>query len=155
MNATKLLNTFGIQRHNTQKIVWLSLGYGGCIALGALGLQVLDYRYRLHMLPGELYISLLALLFLILGLWIGYRSRKPITPTTGPNQAAVLSLGITAKELQVLEQLAHGKTNKDIAQTLFVAQSTIKTHLIHLYQKLGVKNRTSAIKRARELKIIA
>lgn len=61
---------------------------------------------------------------------------------------------LTTRELEVLEALALGGTNRSIAETLFVSQATVKTHLIHIFQKLQVEDRTSAVARAVELGIV-
>jgi ATP/maltotriose-dependent transcriptional regulator MalT len=54
----------------------------------------------------------------------------------------------------VLRLLAAGRSNADMAADLFVEQSTVKTHLIHLYSKLGVHSRTQAVARARALGLL-
>lgn len=62
---------------------------------------------------------------------------------------------LTAKELQVLAGLAEGRSNKELAGAIFVSQATIKTHLSHIYAKLGVKGRSEAVARAVELGLLA
>jgi DNA-binding NarL/FixJ family response regulator len=52
---------------------------------------------------------------------------------------------LTMRELTVLRRLADGKTNKEIGVELSIAESTVKVHLTHLFEKLGVSNRTEAI----------
>ncbi|ASN37682.1 response regulator transcription factor [Paeniglutamicibacter terrestris] len=64
------------------------------------------------------------------------------------------STDLSPRELQLLQLLARGHSNKEIAADLFISQSTVKTHLIHIYNKLGVENRTAAIDRARSLRLI-
>ncbi len=61
---------------------------------------------------------------------------------------------LTARELEVLEALAQGGTNRSIAESLFVSQATVKTHLIHIFQKLRVEDRTSAVARAVEMGLV-
>mgnify|MGYP000632397491 CR=1 FL=1 len=58
---------------------------------------------------------------------------------------------LTQRELMVLNELKMGKTNKEIAETLFVSVNTIKTHLLKIYDKLDVKNRTQAVKKASQM----
>ena len=61
---------------------------------------------------------------------------------------------LTDRELEVLRLLASGRSNAEMAAELFVEQSTVKTHLIHLYSKLGVHSRTQAVARARALELL-
>lgn len=82
--------------------------------------------------------------------------------TTGPDplgdDAATAGLSgdnaLTRKELEVLTRLAEGRSNKEIADALFVAPATIKTHLAHIYTKLGVAGRQEAVARAVELGLL-
>lgn len=78
----------------------------------------------------------------------------------GPNvqmtpEAAFEKSGLTTKELEVLGELASGATYKEIAETMIVTQATVKTHLVHIYAKLGVKNRHEAVTRALALGLLA
>jgi ATP/maltotriose-dependent transcriptional regulator MalT len=61
---------------------------------------------------------------------------------------------LSVRELEVLRLLAVGRSNAELAAELFVEQSTVKTHLIHLYRKLGVRSRTQAVARARTLRLL-
>ncbi len=63
-------------------------------------------------------------------------------------------VALSSRELEILEALATGKSNKELAQRLFISEATVKTHLIHIYQKLGVDTRTAAVTVARERKLI-
>ncbi len=72
-----------------------------------------------------------------------------ITPEARAN-----STDLSPRELELLQLLARGRSNKEIAGDLFISQSTVKTHLIHIYDKLGVDNRTAAIDRARSNRLI-
>lgn len=66
------------------------------------------------------------------------RLRAPTEPT------------LTARELEVLRLVARGDSNRVAAKELFVSEATVKTHLVHAYEKLGVDNRTAAVTVARE-----
>ena len=61
---------------------------------------------------------------------------------------------LSAREIELLEALATGASNRELAATLFISQATVKTHLVHIYNKLGVTNRTAAIAAAREQRLI-
>ncbi|MBO0594721.1 response regulator transcription factor [Nesterenkonia sp. E16_7] len=61
---------------------------------------------------------------------------------------------LTAREIEILQELASGATNRDLARVLFISEATVKTHLVHIYDKLGVENRTQAVDQARAQRII-
>ena len=129
--------------------------YSAAIAVAALALQWLEYRYAVRALSTEVYIGAVAVGFTVLGLWAGYRltSRGPKTAFE-KNDRAIAALGISGRELEVLELLAQGSSNKEIADRLCVSPHTVKTHLGHLYDKLDVARRTQAVQKARELRIL-
>jgi DNA-binding CsgD family transcriptional regulator len=137
--------------------IWKRIAaYGAALAAGALALQWLDYDRLARSRPGEIYTGLIAAAFLALGIFLGMRlfaAPKPVPFEGNPN--AVASLGISPRELVVLNELAAGRSNKEIARRLEVSPNTVKTHLTRLYEKLGAVRRTDAIKRARELGIIS
>ena len=99
----------------------------------------------------EVFGGVVAIIFLGLGLWLGFtwNQRKSLSKTNQDN-----NLGLSARELDVLELLEKGFSNKEIADKLFVSLNTIKTHLAKIYQKLNVSRRTQAIQKARELGIL-
>lgn len=80
-------------------------------------------------------------------------SERPTAVMTGFRRG-VLAEPLSARELDVLRLLSDGRSNAEIARDLFVEQSTVKTHLIHLYRKLSVSSRTQAINRARTLRLL-
>jgi len=130
--------------------------YGLALALGAVALEWLHYQLWARTHAGELYIALIALAFLGLGVWMGARLFRPVAAGGGfePNLKALASLGITAREHEVLGQLAAGRSNKEIARRLNLSPNTVKTHVARLYEKLEAARRTEAILRARELQLI-
>ena len=131
------------------------LGYGLALALGTLLLQWLDYQQMARLQPMELYLGLLALGFLVLGVVLGVRVFAPPRPAPfDGNPQAVASLGISPRELEVLQALAAGLANKEIARQLDVSPNTVKTHVARLFEKLGAQRRTEAIRKARELGLV-
>jgi DNA-binding NarL/FixJ family response regulator len=62
---------------------------------------------------------------------------------------------LSAREIEVLELVAQGNTNRSVGRALHISEATVKTHLIHIYDKLGVSDRTSAVTTALELGIIS
>src|SRR5688572_25732780 len=131
------------------------LVYGALLAALAVGLQWLEFQYVMRTHATETYVVLIAVAFLSLGLWAGARlfRRTPPGEFVG-NPQAQQTLGISERELQVLELLAAGHSNKEIARRLGVSPNTVKTHVARLFEKLGAKRRTEAILRARELGMI-
>ena len=69
--------------------------------------------------------------------------------------AGLETLGLTDREAEILGLVAQGHTNADIATELFVEPSTVKTHLEHVYRKLGVRDRLMAVQRARDAGLLA
>lgn len=129
--------------------------YGVLLAAGTLGLQWLDYQRFTRMHSGDVITFIIAAAFLALGIVIGVRifaTPKPVAFDGNPK--AQSSLGISERELDVLQELAEGRSNKEIAAKLNVSPNTIKTHISRLFEKLGAKRRTDAINRARELGIL-
>jgi DNA-binding CsgD family transcriptional regulator len=129
--------------------------YGALIALAAIALEWLEFKYVTRVFATEFYIFLLALGFTVLGVWVGRRLTEREAP--GPfekNVAALASLGVTDREYDVLALLAEGCTNKEIARRLDVSPNTVKTHTARLYEKLEVGRRTQAVQKARELALI-
>jgi ATP/maltotriose-dependent transcriptional regulator MalT len=103
----------------------------------------------------EIYIVLIAICFTGLGIWAGYRlTPKGAATPFERNDAALKTLGLTDREVLVLERLAAGDANKEIARALDISPNTVKTHIANLFQKLEVERRTQAIQKARELRIL-
>lgn len=65
------------------------------------------------------------------------------------------SVSLSAREIDVLQKVADGASNGEIAQALFISEATVKSHLVHVFSKLDVSSRTAAVARARLLGIIA
>lgn len=131
------------------------LGYGAALAIGTLLLQWLDYQRAARLASLEIYLALLALGFLVLGVVLGVRVFAPPRPASfDGNPKAAESLGISPRELEVLQALASGLANKEIARQLEVSPNTVKTHVARLFEKLGAQRRTEAIRKARELGLV-
>ena len=126
------------------------------IAAAAFLLDQLEYRYALKTLPTEGYVLALAIGFLALGLYAGRRLGRPGGAREGfqRNDAAIRELGLSPRELEILERVAAGGSNKEIARDLGVSPNTVKTHVSKVYQKLEVRRRTEAADKARRLELI-
>lgn len=121
--------------------------YGIALAAGTVALQWLEYQIWARAHVGTVYIALIAAAFMGLGIWVGrrlFRSEPRVGEFT-PNERAQSSLGITDRERQVLQLLADGRSNKEIAARLGLSPNTVKTH---------VARRTEAILLARELGLV-
>jgi DNA-binding CsgD family transcriptional regulator len=131
------------------------IGYGALLAAGTVALQWLDYQRLARMHSGDIYFFLVGAGFLVLGIVLGVRvfAAPPPAPFDG-NPKALQALGLSERELEVLQQLAAGHSNKEIAAQLHISPNTIKTHIARVFEKLGAKRRTDAIRRARELGIV-
>lgn len=130
------------------------LAYGLALAALAFVLEWLDYKHSVHAWSTEFYVACIAVLFVALGIWVGNRLTAKPRLAYARNEAAIASLGISARECEVLEMLAAGHANKVIARRLDISPNTVKTHVARLYEKLEVASRTQAIGKARELDIL-
>jgi DNA-binding CsgD family transcriptional regulator len=132
-----------------------TLIYGALLAAGALGLQWLEFQFLVRTHATLAYVALVAAAFLGVGVWAGARlfRKSPAVPFE-PNVKVRATLGVSERELEVLQLLAAGRSNKEIARQLDVSPNTIKTHVAKLLEKLEARRRTEAISRARELGMI-
>lgn len=141
--------------------------YGIGLALLMVALKSIEYRYMLRDLSMEFYVTLVALLFTGIGLWVGVKLRNrtgdepqgsPIHDherVSIPKEKILAQIGISQREFEVLELIAEGCTNQEIADRLFISLNTVKTHSSNLFAKLDVKRRTQAVQKAKELALLA
>jgi DNA-binding NarL/FixJ family response regulator len=103
----------------------------------------------------EIAVGGIAIVFFIIGLFFNKKKRvKQKSITSEIDLKKVKQLEITSREYEVLKEIAAGLSNKEIAEKLFVSESTIKTHVSGLLLKLNAKRRTQAIQKAKELQIL-
>ena len=114
----------------------------------------------------EIYMGAIAVFFTILGIWLALKLTKPKTVVVekqvyinnGPeftiNQTELDKLGLSKRELDVLQLMAEGLSNQEISERLFVSLNTIKTHSAKVFEKMEVKRRTQAVEMAKRLCII-
>lgn len=135
--------------------------YGLALAVLIFGLKILEYRYIMRDLSIEFYMGVIAVAFTILGVWAGLKLvrpkkvivEKPITEFR-LNEAMLHQLGLSKREHEVLELMAHGYSNQEIADRLFISLNTVKTHTANIFIKLDVKRRTQAVQKAKSLALI-
>jgi len=133
--------------------------YGTALAVLIIFLKAVEYRYVVRDLSLEFYLGLVAVVFTGLGIWAGLRlTRKKVVVVTDPefqlDEAERLRRGITPREIQVLELMARGMSNQEIADSLFVSLNTVKSHSSSLFGKLDARRRTQAIQKAKELRLL-
>ena len=134
-------------------------------------LKLIEYRFLVVEHSLEIYGGLVALIFSLCGLWLGFKLTRPrqpeaqvvaapgaIPPAAGTpfvvDRAKLEALGITPREHEILELIAAGLSNREIAERLFVSENTVKTHSSRLFDKLNAKRRTQAVQRAKEAGLI-
>ena len=130
------------------------------IALAALTgiLKFIEYRFFVRDLSLEFYLGLVAILFAGLGVWAGLRLTRRKVVIANPdfklNEPELQRLGISKREYEVLELMAQGLSNQEIADKLFVSLNTVKTHSSNLFMKLDARRRTQAVRRAKEFGLL-
>ena len=142
--------------------------YGIALAVLLFLLKWLETRYILLDQQLDIYLGIIAVLFTALGVWLALKIRKPkietvivekkVVLTSGPefilNEEEVRRLNLSKRELEVLQLIADGLSNQEIASKLFVSLNTIKTHSAQIFEKMEVKRRTQAVDMAKRLCII-
>lgn len=134
--------------------------YGLAMAVLLGLLKFVEYRYMVRDIPLEFYIGAVAVMFTGIGIWAGLRLTRPriveveVTAPFRRDDASLKRIGISSREYEVLELMAAGLSNQDIADRLFVSTSTVKTHVSNVLAKLDASRRTEAIAKAKEMRII-
>ena len=140
--------------------------YGVCGGVLIVVLKLIEFRFLVVEHSLEIYSGLIALLFAGLGIWLGLKltKRKEVlifkevpVPAQEPfalNEDRLKDLGITKRELEILELIAQGMSNREIAEKLFVSENTVKTHSSRLFDKLSAKRRTQAVQIGKEMGLI-
>ena len=127
--------------------------YGTGLALLLFLLKWLELRFIIFDHSMEIYIGAIAVIFTGLGIWLTLKLTKPKVETVIVEKE-VSRLGLSSRELEVLQLMAEGCSNDEIADRLFVSLNTIKTHTSNLFAKMDVKRRTQAIEKAKRLSLI-
>ena len=140
--------------------------YGLCGGALIVLLKVVEYRFLVVEHSMEIYGGLIALFFAVLGIWLGLKLTKtketvvvkevliPAQQSFTLNEMRLRELGITRRELEILELIAGGLSNREIAEKLFVSENTVKTHSSRLFDKLSAKRRTQAVQLGKEFGLI-
>lgn len=146
-----------------------TIGFGIVLSLLLFLNSFLNFKLLILSHQYEIYIGFIAVLFTSIGIWTAQKIARPKTetiiiekeipvPDIGPfvsNKEEIERLKISKREIEVLELMAAGLSNQEIANRLFVSLNTVKTHSSNLFEKLEVKRRTQAIELAKKLRLIA
>lgn len=117
--------------------------------------QISTYSLNSGNLKIEFAIAIIAIVFFIIGIYTNKKSlNKPVDSSEDINHQKIKDLEITAREYEVLQSISEGLSNKEIAEKLFISESTIKTHVSNLLMKLNAKRRTQALQIAKDFRII-
>ena len=128
----------------------------GLLSLAILLLfQISKYAIVSGSLKTEIIIGIIAVVFLIIGIYINKKSlHKNELSSQEIDYKKISELEITEREYEVLQGISEGLSNKEIADKLFLSESTIKTHVSNLLSKLNAKRRTQALQIAKDYQII-
>jgi DNA-binding CsgD family transcriptional regulator len=142
----------------------LILGLVGGVLIAVL--RWTEYRFLVIENSVEIYGALIAVIFAVFGIWLGIRLTRPAERVVlkevlvSAGEPFVLDerkrdeLGITRREMEILELVAQGMSNREIAEKLFVSENTVKTHCSRAFDKLGAKRRTQAVQMGKELGLL-
>jgi len=141
--------------------------YGASLAALLFLMKWLEWRFLIADYAVELYGGALAIVFTALGIWLAVKLMKPKTNTVFVEKEVIVKtndfildereltrLGLSKRELEVLQLMAEGLSNHQIAERLFVSLNTIKTHSAKVFEKLEVQRRTQAVDKAKKLRLI-
>ena len=129
-------------------------------------LKLTEYRYLVIQHSLEIYGGIVATIFAVVGIWLGRKLtrntetvvvREVMVPAPSEfvrDLDKVAALGITPRELEILELIAQGLSNKEIADKVFVSENTVKTHSSRVFDKLGARRRTQAVQMGKDLRLI-
>jgi DNA-binding CsgD family transcriptional regulator len=139
--------------------------YGLLLGVLIALLKWTEYRYLVIEHSFEIYGGLIAAVFAALGIWLGLKlTGKPkvivqqvpvaVDQPFVVNEQKRADLNITPRELEILELIAQGMSNREIAERLFVSENTVKTHSSRVFDKLGAKRRTQAVQLGKEFGLL-
>jgi DNA-binding CsgD family transcriptional regulator len=114
-----------------------------------------EYRFLVVEHSFEIYGGLIAATFAVLGIWLGIKltATRP-APVPAPPVQPFVPTNMTRREVEILELIAQGLSNREIAEKLCVSENTVKTHCSRVFDKLGAKRRTQAVQLGKELGLL-
>jgi NarL family two-component system response regulator LiaR len=146
----------------------------GIVGFGLLGgvlitaMRALEYRFLILEHSVEIYAGLVAVVFASVGVWLGGRFTRPrerlvvrevpvevpASPEFVRDAANLARVGLTPREVGILELIAAGLSNREIAASAHLSENTVKTHTSRVFEKLDARRRVQAVQRARQLRLI-
>ena len=130
------------------------LVFGGIILALFILFRISQHTYLSGDLGIEIIIAIIAVVFFFIGLYINQKQSIKVSESNKINNQKIKELNLSKREYEVLCEVAKGLSNKQIAEKLFVSESTVKTHVSNIFVKLDAKRRTEAIKISKELQIL-
>jgi DNA-binding CsgD family transcriptional regulator len=112
-----------------------------------------EYRFLIVDHSVEIYGGLIAAIFAALGIWLGIKLTAT-RPAPAPPVAPIVPTNMTRREVEILELIAQGLSNREIAEKLCVSENTVKTHCSRVFGKLGAKRRTQAVQLGKEIGLL-
>jgi two-component system, NarL family, response regulator LiaR len=147
---------------------WKLVLYGALLAVLAIGLKLVEYKFMIRDHAVEVYGGIVAALFTALGVIAGRKLTKKkevvvektvmvpaVVPTVVATDEQLTKLGISKREYEILQLMAEGLSNQEIADRTYVSLSTVKTHVSNLLLKLDARRRTQAVVKAKELNLVS
>jgi NarL family two-component system response regulator LiaR len=140
--------------------------YGLLCGVLIAALRFTEYRWLVVEHAVQIYGGIVAAIFAALGIWLGLKLTRHTETIVvrevmvaapvdfARDQTKLESLGITPRELEILELIAAGLSNKEIAERVHVSQNTVKTHSSRIFDKLGARRRTQAVQLGKDLRLI-
>ncbi len=140
--------------------------YGLLAGVLIAGLKLIEYRWLVVEHSIEIYGGLVAAVFAAVGIWLGLKLtrhaetvvvREVMVPAPADfvrDESKLESLGITPRELEILQLIAEGLSNREIGERVHVSENTVKTHSSRVFDKLGARRRTQAVQLGKELRLI-
>ena len=165
----------GARRYNLP--VRTVVAFGVAAGLLIVAMQLVEYRFLVVERSVEIYGAIVAAAFATAGIWVGLKLTRtkvvsvevpvevpvevrvevPVPLPAGPfvpNAAKIDELGLTPREMEVLQLIAEGLSTRQMAERLFVSENTVKTHVTRVLDKLGADRRTQAVQLAKQLNLI-
>ena len=142
------------------------IGFGLLILCLLILFKIGEVNFTKGNVKLEVIVAIVAFIFFFVGLYFNNQSQK--RSSTGTNEISpesfrtspqidydqIKKIGLTQREHDVLVKMADGLSNLEIAEQLFLSESTVKTHVSNILFKLDAKRRTQAVQAAKKLKIV-